>query len=253
LIKTFEITDGNSIYRLQCKTPREVGRCYKFFLKEPGTCQWIKNEVNEGDIFYDIGANIGIFTLLSAQAAGNTGKVYAFEPHGATFMQLLDNIAMSNLQHSVVACNFALNDKEGFFPFNYQSSEAGTSDSQLSSVLGFSGVEYQPQFSELKYTASIDSLIESGNFPAPHCIKIDVDGNELKILRGMSKLLDGSKRPRTLQVEINKRTEADILSFMKAHNYELEAKHYTRAVSKRIKRGEAPEKYHYNAIFCRNP
>jgi FkbM family methyltransferase len=207
--------------------------------------------VRPGDTFYDIGANIGVFTLIAAQHTGAQGKVFAFEPHSATFARLLDNIAMNNLQQVVVACNFALNDKDGFFPFNYSSCEAGTSDSQLSSVLGFSGVEYQPEISELKYAVSIDSLIGSGEFAAPHHIKIDVDGNELPILRGMNKLLIGPERPRTIQVEINKRSEAELLSFMEVHNYVLTNKHYTRRVRRRIEQGEDPAKYHYNGIFRR--
>jgi len=251
LVKDFEIIDGDSRYRLRCETPREVGRCFKFFLKEPGTCEWIKDEVSAGEIFYDIGANIGVFTLLAAERTGEKGKVFAFEPHSATFMRLLENIAMNNLQHIVVACNFALGDEDGFFPFNYSSSEAGTSDSQLSSVVGFAGVEYQPEISELKYAASIDNLTASGSFAAPHHIKIDVDGNELPILRGMSKLLVSPERPRTIQIEINKRSEAEILPFMENHNYVLTDKHYSRAVRKRIVRGGDHEKYHYNAIFRR--
>jgi FkbM family methyltransferase len=251
LVKNFEVIDGDLRFRLRCETPREVGRCIKFFAKEPGTCEWIRNEVLPGETFYDIGANIGVFTLLAAERTAGKGKVFAFEPHSATFMRLLDNIAMNNLQHIVVACNFALNDKDGFFPFNYSSGEAGTSDSQLSSVIGFSGVEYQPEISELKYAASLDKLISSGEFPAPHHIKIDVDGNELPILRGMSKLLTGPEGPRTIQVEINKRGESDIMSFMEAHNYTLTNKHFTRSVSRRIERGGDPEKYHYNAIFRR--
>jgi FkbM family methyltransferase len=251
LVKNFEVIDGDLRFRLRCETPREFGRCIKFFVKEPGTCEWIRNEVLPGETFYDIGANIGVFTLLAAERTGGKGKVFAFEPHSATFMRLLDNIAMNNLQHIVVACNFALNDKDGFFPFNYSSSEAGTSDSQLSSVIGFSGVEYQPEISELKYAASLDRLISSGEFPPPHHIKIDVDGNELTILRGMGKLLAGPEGPRTIQLEINKRGESDIMSFMEAHNYTLTNKHFTRSVSRRIEKGGDPDKYHYNAIFRR--
>jgi FkbM family methyltransferase len=251
LARNFEIIYEDSRFRLRCETEREVGRCLKFFLKEPGTCEWIRNEVKPGDIFYDIGANIGVFTLLAAQHTGEKGRVFAFEPHSPTFARLLDNIAMNNFQQIVVACNFALNDKDGFFPFNYSSCEAGTSDSQLSSVLGFSGVEFQPEISELKYAVSIDSLIASGEFAAPHHIKIDVDGNELPILRGMDKLLMGPEGPRTIQVEISKRSEAKVLPLMEAHNYVLTDKHYTRAVRRRIERGDDPAEYHYNGIFRR--
>jgi FkbM family methyltransferase len=249
LTEYFEITDGDARYRLRCGTSRELGRCYKFFLKEPGTCDWISKEVKPGDVFYDIGANIGVFTILAAKSTGEKGKVFAFEPHSANFTRLLDNIVLNGLQGIVVPCNFALNDEHGFFPFDYFSSETGTSNSQLSSVRSFSGGEYKPELSELKYAASVDGLIASGNSPSPHHIKIDVDGNELAILRGMTKLLRSPGRPRSVQVEISKRQEADILSFMETHNFVLSAKHYTRGAQRRIAKGAKPQDLYYNAIF----
>ena len=218
-------------------------------IKEPGTVEWIKNEINPGEIFYDIGANIGIYTILAAYRTGEEGKVFAFEPHSGNFTRLLDNIIVNNLQHIVIPCNFALHDENGFFPFNYCSSEAASSLSQLSSVRGPSNVEYKPDISELKYSASIDKLIASGKFTAPHHIKIDVDGNEFLILKGMTKLLNSTECPRSIQVEINKPNESDILSFLEKHNYVLSDKHYTRGPSKRIARGHDSSLYHYNGIF----
>jgi len=249
LTKYFEIVDGDVRYRLRCGTARELGRCYKFFLKEPGTWDWIHKEVKPGDVFYDIGANIGIFTIVAAKGTGEKGKVFAFEPHSANFTRLLDNIILNGLQGIVVPCNFALNDANGFFPFNYFSSDTGSSNSQLSSVRSFSGGEYKPELSELKCAASVDGLIALGNSLSPHHIKIDVDGNELAILRGMTKLLKSPGRPRSVQVEISKRQEADILSFMKTHNFLLSAKHYTRAAQRRIANGANPDDLYYNAIF----
>jgi FkbM family methyltransferase len=175
--------------------------------------------------------------------------VFAFEPHSANFTRLIDNIIINQLQRIVVPCNFALNDAQGFFPFNYSSSEAGTSDSQLSSVRSFSGADYQPQLSEMKYAASVDSLIASGLFAAPHHIKIDVDGNESLILRGMQTLLTSPERPRSLQVEVSKPNEAEIVGFLLDQSYVMSDRHYTRGVQRRIAKGANPEEFHYNAIF----
>ena len=59
------------------------------FVKESGTCEWIKNDIGPGDVFFDIGANIGIYSILAANRVGKTGKVYAFEPHSGNFTRLL--------------------------------------------------------------------------------------------------------------------------------------------------------------------
>jgi FkbM family methyltransferase len=219
------------------------------FIKEPGTCDWVRNSVKPGEVFYDIGANIGVYTILAAYHAGQKGKVYAFEPHSANFTRLLDNILENNLQNIVVPCNFALNDEHGFFPFNYQSGQAGFSNSQLTSNHNLSDSDDYHEISELKYAASVDSLIASGKFTAPDHIKIDVDGNELLILNGMRDLLGNSKRPISIQVEINKNDKTDISDFMEQYNYILSAKHYTRAALKRRARGVGAEDGIYNAVF----
>lgn len=252
LIRDVEIIDGDLRYRFRCGTLREYSRCVKMFVKEPGTCEWIKNELKPGEIFYDIGANIGVYTILAAKTAGLGGKVFAFEPHSANFTRLLDNIVVNNLQDIVIPCNFALNDESGFFPFNYRTSKVGTSHSQLSSSQTVSLAKQHTEIFELKYSASIDSLITSGKFAGPHHIKIDVDGNELLILRGMKNLLSSPQRPRSIQVEIDRRSRAEIPRFMEAHNYVSSEKHFTRAGLKHIARGGSPEHNTFNMIFRLN-
>jgi FkbM family methyltransferase len=247
LTRHIQISDGPYDYRFRCETVREFNRCLKLFTKEPGTVDWIDQYVKSGDIFYDIGANIGVFTILAASRTGKEGRVYAFEPHGANFARLIDNITENSLQQIVFPNNFALHDKEGFFPFHYKSGEVGTSDSQLSASRDLT--EDATLISELKYAATVDHLIDSGEIKAPHHIKIDVDGNELLILKGMSHLLSGSHRPRTIQVEMNDPHKIRILEFMENHQYRMSHKHYTRSASQRIKEGSDPETLSYNAIF----
>jgi FkbM family methyltransferase len=249
LIRDVEIVSGSSRYRFQCESLPELARCMKMFIKEPGTCDWIMEEVRPGEIFFDIGANIGIYTVLAARCTGENGRVFAFEPHCPSFSRLLDNIRVNNFEHIVTPCNFALHDQQGFFPFNYFSGDAATSHSQIGSAPGDSKLEFQPEISELKYSASIDSLIATKEFPPPHHIKIDVDGNEFAILRGMSTLMKSSQRPKSIQVEIDKPYKDEIMSFMELHKYVLATKHHTRAGLERISEGQNPEDILYNAVF----
>lgn len=154
LVREVEIIDEEWRYRFQCKSLLELKRCMKFFILEPGTIEWIRNEVCPGDVFYNIGANIGILTIFAAYHTGESGKVFAFEPHSANFARLLQNIDGNKLQHIIIPCNFALHDEQGYFPFNYCSSKAGSSDSQLSSVRGAFDAQYQSDITELKYAVS---------------------------------------------------------------------------------------------------
>jgi FkbM family methyltransferase len=253
LVRDVEIIDRNSHFRFKCTTFAEFKRCATMFIKEPGTREWIRTEARAGDVFYDVGANIGIYSILAADRVGETGKVFAFEPHAANFTRLLENIAVNKLDQIVVPCNFALHDQDGFLPFVYFSGEAGSSRSQLCSMRADFNASRETEISELKYATSVDSLIASGRFPAPHHVKIDVDGGELLILRGMDRVLSGSERPRTVQVEINKGCKEDIVAFMERHNYVLSEEHYTRHGLELIEQGGDPEDYEYNAIFRPRP
>ncbi len=248
-VRDVEIVDDQSRLVFRCANLVELTRCMSLFSKEQGTCEWIKNEVAPGEIFCDIGANIGIYTVLAALNTGETGKVYAFEPHSANFSRLLENIAANGLQDIVIPCNVALNDTEGFFPFNYISNVSGTANSQLATVRGAHETEYRPEVSELKYATSLDHLVDSGLLEVPHHVKIDVDGNEMLILKGMRRLLSGPQRPRSVQVEINKRYKEEIMPFMESCGYVMSERHFSRSGLKKLARGADPEDYTYNAIF----
>jgi len=249
LTRDVHIIDGQYGYRFRCGTVREFNRCLKIFTKEPGTVEWIKQHVKSDDIFYDVGANIGVFTILAASRTGKRGKVYAFEPHGANFARLVDNITLNNFQQVIFPNNFALHNKEGFFPFHYKSGAVGTSNSQLEAGNDGANEETESQITELKYATSADHLIASEEIPPPHHIKIDVDGNEYLILAGMSHLLSGAHRPKSVQVEMNDPHKVRILEFMNDHQYHLSRKHYTRSAARKINEGRDPETLSYNAIF----
>jgi len=249
LNRDIHITDGPYEYRFHCETVREFNRCLKLFGKEPGTVDWINQYVKSDDVFYDIGANIGVYSILAASRAGKGGRVYAFEPHGANFARLIDNIALNNLQQVVFPNNFALNDQEGLFHFHYKSGDVGTSDSQLSDDGNAAGGENGLHISELKYATTVDRLIASGEIKAPQHIKIDVDGNEFLILAGMGHLVSGSQRPISIQVEMNDPHKIQILEFMQDHQYRLTHKHFTRSASRKISEGSDSEAFSYNAVF----
>jgi FkbM family methyltransferase len=249
LEQRFQIDDGVARYTFRCDTLREIGRYYNFFLKEPGTVQWIRTDVAPGQTFFDIGANIGVYTLQAARRVGPEGRVFAFEPHSANFTRLLENIYINGLQQTVVPCNFALNNEVAILPFNYSSLATGTSDSQLSSLRSFGGETYTPQLSEMKSAWTVDALISRANFPAPHHVKIDVDGNEERILQGMETVLRSDRRPASIQIEISPSTREAIEGFMDRCGYALSATHVSAGVALRISKGADAGGLHFNGIF----
>jgi FkbM family methyltransferase len=227
LTREVVIRDQGSEHRFHCESLVELVRSLSLLNKEPGTVAWIRSEVRPGDVFYDVGANIGVYSILAAERVGNTGKVVAFEPHGPNFVRLLDNIALNGLEERVVPCSLALNCEDGFLPFDYVSMETGSSGSELGSPPRSHAPNRKTKLVELKYGATLDHLLASGKFPTPTHVKIDVDGNEYLILRGMRQLLQSTARPRSIQVEISPHEKAQIFSLMTTHGYALEGMHYS--------------------------
>jgi FkbM family methyltransferase len=231
---------------------REFNRCLKLLSKEPGTLNWITSEMKPGQVFFDVGANIGAYTILAARQVAPGGKVYAFEPHGPNFARLIDNIIHNRLQDIVVPCSFALNNSNGYLNFNYESLVPGTSRSQLASASAAAGPPPGYQIAELKHAVSIDRLLASGRVDPPHHVKIDVDGNEYPILQGMAKLLTSPQAPLTLQVELNEPHAAAILSFLQGYNYSLVKTHYSRSAARRMAASDDRQNSGCNGIFKRS-
>ena len=76
-------------------------RMDRLLTKEPETIRWI-NQFAKDSVFFDVGANIGIYTLYSAVMRQNT--VYSFEPHSASYKNLLDSINLNHLGNCHAFC-----------------------------------------------------------------------------------------------------------------------------------------------------
>lgn len=252
LIQKVPVDDGQYQYTLFCETPAELWRAKTLKTKEQGTVEWIRREVTPGDVVYDIGANIGLYTLLAARRVGEAGKVYAFEPHVANVHSLLRNVSGNRLSDRVKIISSALNDRPGFFDFHYYHSDAGSSMSQLGGKRTAAEQSFEPAYSELKFATTIDQLVGEGAIrPADH-VKIDVDGNEMLVLRGMQRLLTSERGIKTLQVEVNARFRGELFDFLQQCGYEMRLRHDTAHGKQAIAAGHPPETIAYNAIFSRS-
>ena len=241
--------DGDERYVFRCETDLERARAETLFSKEAGTVAWIRERVEPGETFYDVGANIGLYTLLAAHRVGPGGRVYAFEPHAPNFVSLLHNVHLNRMSDRVVPLCCALHDRRGFFDFHYHSVVAGSSMHQLDCRVDGDEVAFQPVISERKLGMTVDALLEEGVIRPAHHVKIDVDGNELLVLRGMRRLLTGGDRPRSLQVEINRRYKAELFAFLSECGYEQRARHDTAFGKSLLAAGRDPETVAHNAVF----
>lgn len=92
--------------------------------KEPETVQWIET-FQKGDVFWDIGANIGAYSLVAAKYHHGQVPVVAIEPSFLNFSQLCKNIALNQCDDSITPFNIALSKKTQIGKFNYQNFDMG--------------------------------------------------------------------------------------------------------------------------------
>jgi FkbM family methyltransferase len=249
LIKTIRIRDAETTHVFHCESMVDVMRARTLFTKESGTVDWIRKFVREGQTFYDIGANMGIYTVLSAARVGAQGSVYSFEPHVVNVHTLLQNVKHNKIDKIACVLSCALNDREGYFTFNYYSDVSGSSNSQLNGTQDGAERPFQPVLSETKFATTIDALIAAGTIKPAHHIKIDVDGNELLIVRGMLGLLGSPRPPHSIQIEVNPRYKTELFELMDSFGYAVAIRHDTMDGKKQIQAGQDPNLVSYNAVF----
>lgn len=164
--------------------------------KEPETVKWIETELKPGDVFFDIGANIGAYSLV-AGVQPSRATVYAFEPSFANYYQLYRNVILNNLQKQVFPLPFALSDATSAGTLSLTGTDEGLAENYLEREDCAPPIGLSPGIPQLAFTYALDDCLATFNIPCPTLCKIDVDGHEAYVLRGASETL---KRPELRQV-----------------------------------------------------
>ncbi len=176
-------------------------RALTLFTKEPETISWIDSYIEVGDVLYDVGANVGVYSLYAAHSTPKT-KVVAFEPEASNYSLLNKNIQLNNLDGQIMALNIALNDKNMISYLNLGGLRPGRSGHSFHESKDSNHRLFSPYFRQGVMGLSLDTLLRDYHLPFPNHIKIDVDGNEQKIIAGMKNIL-GDKRLKTVAIEAN--------------------------------------------------
>ncbi|MBL0058311.1 MAG: FkbM family methyltransferase [Elusimicrobia bacterium] len=146
--------------------------------KEPETIQWLETHLRRGDVFFDVGANVGAYSLVAAKATHC--RVFAFEPMAANYMRLVENILRNACGGAVVALPLALSDRTEMARFHLASLETGAAEHE---GLTPDGARPAGLFQDL-VCVRLDSAMDLFSLPAPNHLKLDVDGAEFRILTG---------------------------------------------------------------------
>lgn len=166
--------------------------------------------LQEGDVCLDVGANVGIHTLLTAALVGESGKVYAFEPTPRTFDILTAN---SDNKPNVTRAKMALMEDEG----KRNLIDYGVEKSGLNAVL-LTSFQDDPQASTLLIdTTTLDEFCRSQGI-RPTFIKIDTEGTEEMVLRGGRNTLV-THHP-TLVIEVQRDNPRGVVTLLAAFGYQ---------------------------------
>lgn len=160
-----------------------------------------RGDVRGGDIVFDIGANLGAYTMLFAQWAGAEGRVYAFEPESEPFKGLLRLLDVNGLASRVVAIPAAVAASEGSAAFRADPVHG-------SSRLAEAGEIRVP-------TVTVDDVCQREQV-MPRLIKIDVEGAELEVLRGARETIRSGGAALKLYVEMHPTLWTDFAAMRKA-------------------------------------
>jgi FkbM family methyltransferase len=175
-------------------------RGISLFTKQPEVPPWIES-FEPGDVFWDVGANVGAYSLYAASRPGV--KVLAFEPEASNYYVLTRNIAINDLWRTVTAYNFALAEKTEFSVLSSFHGAIGGSKHAFGDPKE-SWEEDDPIVMQQGMVAfGIDHLIAEHDFPMPNHLKVDVDGIEEKILAGAPRTLRDPAL-RTVHIEVQK-------------------------------------------------
>jgi len=140
----------------------------------------IRRLLRQGGSVIDVGANIGYLTLIAAQAAGQRGVVYAFEPSPREFAQLLRHLELNGVMN-VVPFPVAVGAERGMLPLHLAPEENPGQNSQYRTDLGARDV--------MVNVRPISDLMSPQGLEDVRCVKIDVEGAEMEVLKGMASVM----------------------------------------------------------------
>lgn len=171
-----------------------------------------------GEHFVDVGANIGIVSLLAAKAVGPEGTVYAIEALQKTREYLSRNVARNNAEN-IRLIPFALTDENR--EVNFFASTDGNIGASSLSPRGLKDVPVTVN------GRTFDSLHADGTIPKCDVMKMDIEGAEVLALKGM-KVFFKEEKPRIVVIEVSDvllsqfgSKPSDIVLFFNDHGYSL--------------------------------
>ncbi len=226
---TFKDRNG---FKLTILPDESLFSLYSFFYlgylgyPEIGEQEYCKNNIGPGMTVFDVGANIGQFTLLFSSLVGKSGKIVSFEPCSNTLQRLRSHIAINRIDNIVTEKMAAHDHHGGEIRLNvYPEVYSAWNTMGNPTMRDREGREVQPIGSETVPTITIDEYCLHNGISMIDHLKVDVEGAELYVLKGCSELLK-RKAVHRLQFEYSKDMilgvgldGTEVFTFLKDYGY----------------------------------
>lgn len=190
------------------------------YTTERTTMNWIGSQIKQSDVVYDIGANVGAYSLLIGKRLASGGSVFAFEPESSNYYSLNRNIAANGLADTVTALCMGFDTDLKVEKFFLSSTIPGSATHSVGKAESES-IKFKPEHIQGILTFSLDQFVEMDGVPFPNHIKIDVDGNEGLIIDHSSKTLS-DPRLKSLVIEISENiSHGKVEKIIESHGFQI--------------------------------
>lgn len=185
---------------------------YWLGIHEPAIQECLVRQLRPGDVFYDIGANAGFFSLLGSRCVGPEGRVFAFEPLAEEVRSIRAQLRLNDVSHCTVV-EAAVADRSGWIEFcEGAESSRGHVSPREGQRNGVSTIRVK--------AIMLDEFVETS--PPPDFVKMDVEGAELLALRGARRMLAGKRPPKMLIEFHSDRLRHECFSMLADVGYEFQ-------------------------------
>lgn len=190
----------DSTFKMEIRSRKSLFHAKTSSSEESHTINWINSYFKENQIFYDVGANVGLYSLYAASKIRDI-NIFAFEPEALNFSQLNRNIHFNRFSHLITPYCIALTDQTHLGMMNLEQFRIGGTINQFNRSVNQINESFEVQHRQGSVGFTLDELIYKFGLPVPNHIKIDVDGIEDAIISGAVRTLN-DKKLISVQIEI---------------------------------------------------
>ncbi len=194
-------------------------QCYQPWMAlgayEPDVAEFISTRLKSGQVFFDVGANAGYFTLVGAKKVGALGKVVAFDPVPKNVETVLEQVRLNDLEDLCVVEPFAISSFSGVTQLAIPSRNANAHLADIEAP------HIKPEKNtniEVK-SVTFDDYVET--HVKPNLVKVDIEGAEVEALRGAVNLLRSSEAPEWLITAHSAKLAQEVVDLLKSANYQI--------------------------------